>query len=335
VFEETKGLAQSALDGFNVCIFAYGQTGSGKTFTMAGSNDLPGLKPRFIRELFIIAARTKISFDYDFSCYLVEIYQDQLRDLFWLSANKKDQSKPPTLTPIKDKDTGIVYIKGSVVRNYKSAELMLNDIEEAEKSRKTGSTQMNAGSSRSHLILAIRVTKTDKTDGKKYFGKLSLVDLAGSESVGKTGADKQRLKEAMSINRSLSALSNVISTLAKGATGDFIPYRSNILTTVMQDSLGGNAKTLMFVNISPSMTEFNESNSSLKYAALVKTIKNDATVDAVNKQVLKLKETIAKLKAGIKIEDEDDEELVVADQPEADEKYAHGIIEEEDSKEEN
>ena len=179
-----------------------------------------------------------------------------------------------------------------------------------QKCRKTGATKMNDGSSRSHLIFAVKISKIDRTDGKKYLGKLSLVDLAGSESVGKTGADKQRLKEAMSINRSLSALSNVISTLAKNTGAEFVPYRSNILTTVMQDSLGGNAKTLMFVNISPSLSEFNESNSSLKYAALVKTIKNDASSDQESKQITKLKEIIRKLRSGQQVEEDEGKDAV-------------------------
>lgn len=303
VFEETKGLAYSAMDGFNVCVFAYGQTGSGKTFTMAGVPDAPGLKPRFVQEVFDIAKKNAKSFSYKISCYIVEIYLDQLRDLFWMSENKKNPSaKAPTLQPMKDKAKGIMFIKNCIEKEFTDPQAMLDACDIAEQSRKVGSTKMNAGSSRSHLIFAIKIEKTDLTDGKKFIGKLSLVDLAGSESVGKTGADKQRLKEAQSINRSLSALSNVISKLASGSK-DHIPYRSNMLTKVMEDSLGGNAKTLMFVNISPSLSEFNESNSSLKYAALVKTITNDATADLESKEIQRLKDIIKKLKSGQQVDD--------------------------------
>lgn len=159
----------------------------------------------------------------------------------------------------------MVVIPGAV-------ELELTSIEEANRifnfgleNRKTASTNMNETSSRSHLIFSIIINSKNLQTKQRTVGKLSLVDLAGSERVSKTGATADRLKEANAINKSLSALGNVISILGEGK-GGFIPYRDNKLTMLMKDSLGGNAKTLMFVNISPAEMNADESNTSLQYA---------------------------------------------------------------------
>lgn len=140
--------------------------------------------------------------------------------------------------------------------------------------RHVGATKMNAESSRSHSIFAIMIETYDKTTKKTAIGKLSLVDLAGSERADKTGAGAERLREAQSINKSLSALGDVIAALSEGEK--FIPYRNNKLTQVMQDSLGGNAKTLMFVNFSPADYNCDETATSLNYATRVKKITNNA-----------------------------------------------------------
>merc|ERR1719198_2727902 len=155
---------------------------------------------------------------------------------------------------------------------------------------------MNAGSSRSHLIVSMLLETTNKQTGKSAVGKLSLVDLAGSERASKTGATADRLKEAQSINKSLSALGDVISALSAGA--DFIPYRNNKLTMLMSDSLGGNAKTLMYVNISPADYNLDETLTSLAYAARVKLITNDAAKNEENKEVHRLKDQLKAIKAG-------------------------------------
>ena len=136
---------------------------------------------------------------------------------------------------------------------------------------------MNDESSRSHLIFSIIIDVVNKRDGRKTSGKLSFIDLAGSESSKKTGTDKEGQAEANAINQSLSALGNVISALAEGAK--FIRYKENLLTKLMQDSLGGNAKTLMFVNCSPSVYNEMETKNSLAYAKRVKEIKNNPTLN--------------------------------------------------------
>merc|ERR1719498_323057 len=155
--------------------------------------------------------------------------------------------------------------------------------------RHVGATKMNAESSRSHSIFSILVEVYNKTT-KTSVGKLSLVDLAGSERADKTGATAERLKEAQSINKTLSALGDVISALSNNEK--FIPYRNNKLTQLMQDSLGGNAKTLMFVNISPADYNRDETLTSLLYASRVKSIVNDAKKKEESAEVAKLKDII-------------------------------------------
>nr|KAG5697355.1 hypothetical protein BaRGS_004081 [Batillaria attramentaria] len=248
VFEDTNNLIQSAVDGYNVCIFAYGQTGSGKTFTMIGDRDgnFPGIAPRAFTRIFEMAEENKAKFDLRVTTYMLELYNDKLIDLF-AKPGSYDEDK----LDIKKDKKGMVFVHGAVVKSAKNAK-ELNALFEEE---------MNAESSRSHLVIGIVMESTSKATGTVLKGKLSLVDLAGSERVGKTGATAEQLKEAMSINKSLSALGDVISALSSEQS--FIPYRNNKLTMLMQDSLGGNAKTLMFVNISPADYNADETVISL------------------------------------------------------------------------
>ena len=157
--------------------------------------------------------------------------------------------------------------------------------------RQVRKTNMNDESSRSHLIFSIIIESTNRANRKKQIGKLSFIDLAGSESAKKTGTDKDGQAEANAINQSLSALGNVISALAEGS--QFIRYKENILTKLMQDSLGGNAKTLMFVNCSPSVYNDTETKNSFEYAKRVKEIKNNPTLNLETKAMQKVKERLA------------------------------------------
>ena len=185
--------------------------------------------------------------------------------------------------------------------------------------RTTAGTKMNAESSRSHLVFSVLIEYTDLMNKKTNTGKLTLVDLAGSERVGKTGATADRLKEAQSINKSLSALGDVISALSTNQK--FIPYRNNILTQLMSDSLGGNAKTLMFVNISPADYNAMETQTSLVYASRVKLITNDANKQSDSEEVAKLRRIIRDLQEGkevnfdegVDIDDEGEGEAPVHD----------------------
>jgi hypothetical protein len=169
----------------------------------------------------------------------------------------------------------MVFVKNAVIKDVQSADELMQLFHQGNGERHVGATKMNAESSRSHSIFSILVETYDSTTKKTVSGKLSLVDLAGSERADKTGAGAERLREAQSINKSLSALGDVISALSEGEK--FIPYRNNKLTQLMQDSLGGNAKTLMFVNFSPADYNADETVTSLSYATRVKKITNNAT----------------------------------------------------------
>ena len=286
VFTETKRLIQSAIDGYNVCIFAYGQTGSGKTFTIQGNEELPGLAPRSIAELFTLI-NDMTTFDVRLDCYMVEIYKGELRDLL---LSKKVHDKPKL--EVRMNAEGQVVIKNVVVRNLSTIEECNDVFERGLGGRQVRKTLMNDESSRSHLIFSIIIESTNRRNGKKQCGKLSFIDLAGSESSKKTGTDKEGQQEANAINQSLSALGNVISALAEGAK--FIRYKENILTRLMQDSLGGNAKTLMFVNASPSVYNEMETKNSLEYAKRVKEIKNNPILNMESKGMQKAKLMISK-----------------------------------------
>lgn len=296
VFEDTERLVQSCVDGFNVCVFAYGQTGSGKTFTMLGSDSLPGITPRAITRLYELLHEMGEAVTFSVTAYMVELYNDHLVDLFWVSEHSKSKSAGPApRLDIKKDAQGMTTIKGAIVKGAASASELMSLFHTGNGSRAVGSTKMNAESSRSHLVFAIQVEVYNRTTKKTSRGKLSLVDLAGSERVGKTGASAERLKEAQSINKSLSALGNVISALSTNEK--FIPYRDNKLTLLMQDSLGGNAKTLMIAAVSPADYNDEETLSTLMYASRVKLITNDAQKQQESAEVSKLRRIIAHLRS--------------------------------------
>ncbi|CAL5197355.1 unnamed protein product [Lathyrus oleraceus] len=303
VFEDTRYLVQSAVDGFNVCIFAYGQTGSGKTFTIYGSEDNPGLTPRAIAELFRILRRDGNKYSFSLKAYMVELYQDTLLDLL-LPKNAKHSR-----LDIKKDSTGMVVVENVTVVSISTTEELNNIIHKGSERRHISGTQMNAESSRSHLILSIVIESTNLQSQSVARGKLSFVDLAGSERVKKSGSMGSQLKEAQSINKSLSALGDVISALSSG--GQHTPYRNHKLTMLMSDSLGGNAKTLMFVNVSPIESSLDETHNSLMYASRVRAIVNDPSKNVSSKEIARLKKLVAywKQQAGRAAENEDLEEI--------------------------
>ncbi|TRY66924.1 hypothetical protein TCAL_08038 [Tigriopus californicus] len=297
IYEESfANLVDCVLNGFNGTIFAYGQTGTGKTFTMEGIRgdaDLRGVIPRSFEHIF-----THISASSD-EQYLVrasylEIYQEEIRDLL-----SKDQSQRLELK--ERPDTGI-YVKdlsSFVCKGQSEIEHVMNV---GNQNRKVGPTNMNEHSSRSHAIFIITVecSKPNEKTGKPNIraGKLNLVDLAGSERQAKTGATGERLKEATKINLSLSALGNVISALVDGKS-THVPYRDSKLTRLLQDSLGGNAKTVMVANIGPAGYNYEESLTTLRYSNRAKNIKNKPRVNEDPKDALlrEFQDEIARLKA--------------------------------------
>lgn len=201
----------------------------------------------------------------------------------------------------------MVTVENATVIPISTYEDLKNVIQRGTDQRHTTETLMNEASSRSHLILSIVIESTNLQTQSIARGKLSFVDLAGSERVKKSGSAGNQLKEAQSINKSLSALGDVISALSSG--NQHIPYRNHKLTMLMSDSLGGNAKTLMFVNISPAESNLDETYNSLTYASRVRSIVNDPSKNVSSKEVARLKKLLAywKEQAGKR---GDDEELV-------------------------
>ncbi|KAI5068842.1 hypothetical protein GOP47_0017187 [Adiantum capillus-veneris] len=303
IFEDTKYLVQSAVDGYNVCIFAYGQTGSGKTFTIYGSKEDPGLTPRATRELFSILKRDSNKFSFYLKAYMIELYQDTLVDLL-LAKNAKRQK-----LEVKKDSKGMVLVENCTIVSISTLDELDAIVMKGLDRRHISGTQMNAESSRSHLVLSIIIESTNLQTQVQVKGKLSFVDLAGSERIKKSGSSGEQLKEAQSINKSLSALGDVISALA--SEEQHIPYRNHKLTMMMSDSLGGNAKTLMFVNISPADSNLDETSNSLGYASRVRAITNDATKNISSKEVVRLKKLVAhwKEQAGKRPDEEDLEDI--------------------------
>ncbi|KAF4676204.1 hypothetical protein FOL47_006595 [Perkinsus chesapeaki] len=266
-----KPIIRGVMQGFNGTVFAYGQTASGKTYTMEGPDlfsvrDM-GVIPRMVDTLFEEAETAPEDIEYTIRISLVEIYNERIRDLMDLS---KDHLK------IKEDPRKGVFIAGVTERYINNKELIFEILKEGHANRTAAVTNMNEHSSRSHLILMLTATAKNSSDESVKEGSLRLVDLAGSEKVSKTGATGNRLVEAGNINRSLSALGNVINALTSpGATnGDkkHIPYRDSRLTRVLQESLGGNSKTCIILTCSPSPANVMETLSTLRQRA--KAIKN-------------------------------------------------------------
>jgi len=270
VFVECKGLVQSMIDGYNVTVFTYGQTGAGKTWTLYGSGAEPGLSPRLCEEVFRVVHRDREKLEFEVRASMIELYLSDLRDL--LSKNKE----PPKLElkSYKQADGTVGQrLEGVTETLVRSSDDLVKVVATGLGNRKVRATKMNADSSRSHLMLIISMDVIDKETGRRRSGKISIVDLAGSERLSKSEVTGEAQKEAIEINKSLTALGDVMMAFASRAK--LIPYRNHKLTQLMQDSLGGSAKTLMFVNISPSSSNTDETINSLKYASRARCIENE------------------------------------------------------------
>ncbi|XP_072265698.1 kinesin-like protein KIF16B isoform X2 [Pyxicephalus adspersus] len=298
---------KSAFEGYNACVFAYGQTGSGKSYTMMGNPGDSGLIPRICEGLFSriaeITRRGDASFRTEVS-YL-EIYNERVRDLL-----RRKSSKTFNLRVREHPKEGpyVEDLSKHLVQNYSDVEELMDA---GNINRTTAATGMNDVSSRSHAIFTINFTqaKFDAEMPCETVSKIHLVDLAGSERADATGATGVRLKEGGNINKSLVTLGNVISALAdlsQDATNHlakkkqvFVPYRDSVLTWLLKDSLGGNAKTIMIATISPADINYGETLSTLRYANRAKNIINKPTIneDANVKLIRELRAEIARLKA--------------------------------------
>lgn len=264
VFLEVQSLVTSCIDGFNVCIFAYGQTGSGKTYTMEGEVDNPGINQRALRLLFSEVTEKAPDWDYKISVSMAEIYNETLRNLLGENPTDKLDIK------MNPDGSGQLYVPGLTEITVQSPEDINRVFELGHMNRATACTNLNEHSSRSHALLIITVSGFNTATGNRTQGKLNLVDLAGSERIGKSGAEGSRLREAQCINKSLSALGDVINALR--SKHSHVPFRNSRLTYLLQDSLNGDSKTLMMVQVSPLAANMSESVCSLKFAQRVRSV---------------------------------------------------------------
>ncbi|BGP08659.1 hypothetical protein JCM10049v2_004506 [Rhodotorula toruloides] len=275
VFEYgVKGIVDDVMNGYNGTVFAYGQTGSGKSHTMMGpdidSPEMKGIIPRITEQIFASIIASPANIEYLVKVSYMEIYMEKIRDLL--------SPENDNLPVHEDKQRG-VYVKNLSEFYVGNSAEVYEVMRQGGSARAVSATNMNAESSRSHSIFVITIQARNTETGTQKTGSLYLVDLAGSEKIGKTGATGQTLEEAKKINKSLSALGMVINALTDGKSSH-IPYRDSKLTRILQESLGGNSRTTLIINCSPSPYNETETLSTLRFGMRAKSIKNKARVNA-------------------------------------------------------
>ncbi|XP_072919535.1 kinesin-like protein KIF14 [Hemitrygon akajei] len=297
-------LLERAFDGYNACLFAYGQTGSGKSYTMMGFTD-KGIIPRFCEHLFALVTRPNQQVSYCIEMSYFEVYNEKIHDLLVGGSGKAEIKQSLRVREHPVFGPYVANLSSNVVTSYADVHGWL---ELGNKQRATAATGMNEKSSRSHSVftLIMTQTKTEFVDGQEHehcvTSRVNLVDLAGSERCFTSQTSGDRLKEGVSINKSLFTLGKVISALSEHFQSKkkvFIPYRESVLTWLLKDSLGGNSKTAMIATISPSASNVEETLSTLRYAKQARQIINVAKVneDSSAKLIRELKLEIEKLKA--------------------------------------
>ncbi|MBN3304655.1 KI21B protein, partial [Amia calva] len=346
-------LVEGCFEGYNATVFAYGQTGSGKTYTMGTGFGLnvveheQGIIPRAVRHLFQGIEQRRVEAqdsgcqppEFKVSAQFLELYNEEVLDLFDSNRDPEARGRKSNIK-IHEDSSGGIYTTGVTSRLVNSEEELLQCLKLGALSRTTASTQMNAQSSRSHAIFTIHVCQMrvckqpslvngeangemnslsngpiSQPEYETLTAKFHFVDLAGSERLKRTGATGERAKEGISINCGLLALGNVISALGdQSKKGGHVPYRDSKLTRLLQDSLGGNSRTVMIACVSPSDRDFMETLNTLKYANRARNIKNKVVVnqDKTSQQISALRAEIARLqmelmeyKAGKRIVGED------------------------------
>uniref|UniRef100_A0A2K6SH74 Kinesin-like protein KIF21A n=1 Tax=Saimiri boliviensis boliviensis TaxID=39432 RepID=A0A2K6SH74_SAIBB len=347
-------LIEGCFEGYNATVFAYGQTGAGKTYTMGTGFDVniveeeQGIISRAVKHLFkSIEEKKHIAIknglpppDFKVNAQFLELYNEEVLDLFDTTRDIDAKNKKSNIR-IHEDSTGGIYTVGVTTRTVNTESEMMQCLKLGALSRTTASTQMNVQSSRSHAIFTIHVCQTrvcpqidadNATDNKiisesaqmnefeTLTAKFHFVDLAGSERLKRTGATGERAKEGISINCGLLALGNVISALGdKSKRATHVPYRDSKLTRLLQDSLGGNSRTIMIACVSPSDRDFMETLNTLKYANRARNIKNKVMVnqDRASQQINALRSEITRLqmelmeyKTGKRIIDEEGVESI-------------------------
>ena len=276
---------ENAWRGYNVCLFAYGQTGSGKSYSMVGCGDAAteGIVPKACREIFARLRKTRGQ-KAQVEVTMIEIYNERVRDLLDVATNANPfETSEAAGLKVRTHPTVGSYVEGltpCAVRDYDEVEALMA---RGAAARTVAATNMNAGSSRAHTIVELRVRRWE-SDGVEVSSRISLVDLAGSERSDAAGSSGTRLKEGAAINKSLSALGNCIAALAerssgKGSSTKQIPYRDSTLTLLLKDSLGGNSRTVMIAALSPAAVNYEETLSTLRYADRARHIVSSAVVN--------------------------------------------------------
>lgn len=290
VFAQTMPIVTSVLDGYNVCIFAYGQTGTGKTYTMEGTSENRGVNYRTLEELFRISRERSSIMRYELLVSMLEVYNEKIRDLLVENSNH-----PAKKLDIKQSAEGTQEVPGLVEARVHDTDDVWSLLKSGSQVRSVGSTNANEFSSRSHCLLRVTVLGENLINGQRTRSHLWLVDLAGSERVGRIEVEGERLKESQFINKSLAALGDVISALASKSS--HVPYRNSKLTHILQSSLGGDCKTLMFVQMSPSMADLGETLCSLNFASRVRGVEHGpARRQTDHAELLKYKQLAEKAK---------------------------------------
>ncbi|XP_021802795.1 kinesin-like protein KIN-4A [Prunus avium] len=326
IFEDCiSPLIHGLFQGYNATVLAYGQTGSGKTYTMGtGSGDgcQTGLIPQVMNALFNKIEILKHQTEFQMQVSYIEILNEEVCDLLDSLSMKMETTNGHAAKvvrhpiQIREKSNGAITLAGLTEVAVNSLQEMATCLDQGSLNRATGSTNMNNQSSRSHAIFTITLEQMrkissafpgndtpDEDMGEEYFcAKLHLVDLAGSERAKRTGSDGLRLKEGIHINKGLLALGNVISALGdekKRKEGVHVPYRDSKLTRLLQDSLGGNSKTVMIACISPADINAEESLNTLKYANRARNIQNKPIVnrDVISNEMQKMQEQLKLLQA--------------------------------------
>uniref|UniRef100_A0A3B5A3M1 Kinesin-like protein KIF21B n=1 Tax=Stegastes partitus TaxID=144197 RepID=A0A3B5A3M1_9TELE len=350
-------LIEGCFEGYNATVFAYGQTGSGKTYTMGTGFDVSltqqeqGIIPRAVHQLFEGIQNRRLRAqetgsqppEFKVSAQFLELYNEEILDLFDGARDPESRSRKSNIK-IHEDASGSIYTTGVTSRLVHTEEELLQCLKLGALSRTTASTQMNAQSSRSHAIFTIHLCQMRvcqqlqmqngggengelngvdsnpiaQPEYETLMAKFHFVDLAGSERLKRTGATGERAREGISINCGLLALGNVISALGdQTKKGGHVPYRDSKLTRLLQDSLGGNSRTVMIACVSPSDRDFMETLNTLKYANRARNIKNKVVVnqDKTSQQISALRAEIARLqmelmeyKAGKRVACEDGSE---------------------------
>ncbi|XP_049491150.1 kinesin-like protein KIF14 [Panthera uncia] len=298
-------LLERAFEGYNACLFAYGQTGSGKSYTMMGLSEEPGIIPRFCEDLFAqVAKKQTQEVSYHLEMSFFEVYNEKIHDLLACKGENGQRKQPLRVREHPVSGPYVEALSMNVVSSYSDIQSWL---ELGNKQRATAATGMNDKSSRSHSVFTLVMTQTkiESVEGEEHdhriTSRINLIDLAGSERCSTAQTSGERLKEGVSINKSLLTLGKVISALSEQANRKrgFVPYRESVLTWLLKESLGGNSKTAMIATVSPAASNIEETLSTLRYASQARMIINIAKVneDMNAKLIRELKAEIEKLKA--------------------------------------